>query len=232
MNDELLSWTDDTDPAATLSSLGSRPWKLLVVDDDPEVHDVTRLVLNDLSVFGRRLQLLHANSALQARAQLQQHPDIAVALLDVVMETAQAGLELVGHIRDELGLQECRLILRTGEPGYAPELTVVHEYDINDYRTKGELTHTRLITMVSTALRSYEQLHAMAEYRGALELVVRAAAELIGERTVGGLANAVLSQLAQLLRSPVHGMVCAQIDSQPDSDAACCHVLGATGWPR
>ena len=229
MNDELLSWTDDTDLPATPSSAALPPWKLLVVDDDIEVHEVTRFVLNELQVFGRPIQLLHAYSGIEAREQLRQHPDIAVALLDVVMETAQAGLELVGYIRDELGLLECRLILRTGEPGYAPELSVVDQYDINDYRTKGELTHTRLITMVSTALRSYRQLHAVSEQRRALESIVRAAAELMEERSLADLAAGVLAQLAMLLKRAVDGIVFIRDRSRSGAAPENCVLLAATG---
>ncbi|WP_300449999.1 EAL domain-containing protein [Accumulibacter sp.] len=229
MNDELLRWTDDTEPPDTLPSTGPLPWKVLVVDDDPEVHSVTRFVLSDLRVFGRPLHLLHAHSGGEARRQLDVHPDVAVALLDVVMETAQAGLDLVGYIRDELGLAECRLILRTGEPGYAPELTVIQEYDINDYRTKGELTHTRLITTVSSALRSYQQLHAIAEHRRGLELIVRAAADLMEEHAIANLAEGVLTQLAALLKLPVDGIVCTQKGSPLGGDGEHCYVVGAAG---
>ncbi|MBE2259563.1 MAG: EAL domain-containing protein [Rhodobacteraceae bacterium] len=229
MNDELLCWTDDGDPPAVPPAVAAPPWKLLIVDDDPEVHSVTRFVLNGLQVLGRPLQLLHAASSDEARALLAVHRDIAVALLDVVMETAQAGLELVSHIRDELGLLECRLILRTGEPGYAPELTVIQEYDINDYRTKGELTHTRLITAVSTALRSYQQLHAIGEYRRGLEAVVGAASRLIEERTTAGLARGVLEQLAVLLKSRLSGLICARQTPLSGDTGKPCQVVGAVG---
>ncbi len=229
MNDELLRWTDDTGSHDSVVPGGQCPWKILVVDDDPEVHGVTRFVLDGLHVFGRPLRLLHAFSGEEARRQLQVHPDIAVALLDVVMETAQAGLDLVGHIRDELGMSECRLILRTGEPGYAPELTVIQEYDINDYRTKAELTHTRLITTVSSALRSYQQLHAVAEHRRGLELIVRAAADLMEERAIANLAEGVLTQLAALLKLPVDGIVCTQKGSPLGGDGDHCYVVGAAG---
>lgn len=227
MNDELLCWTNDADLPSTLSS-ALPPWKLLVVDDDPEVHSVTRLVLHDRQVLGRPLHLLHAYSGTQARTLLAANPDIAVALLDVVMETAQAGLELVGYIRDHLRLVECRLILRTGEPGYAPELMVIEEYDINDYRSKGELTHTRLITVVSTALRSYQQLHVIAEQRRGLELIVHAAAELIEEHNIVSLANSVLKQLAALLKLPVDGLVCSRWEA-PGRAADEWQVVGAAG---
>ncbi|MBN8451708.1 EAL domain-containing protein [Accumulibacter sp.] len=229
MTDDLLHWADDAAGADAQAAAGLSPWKVLVIDDDPEVHTVTRFSLQDLRVFGRPLSLLHASSAAAARSLLRDHPDVAVVLLDVVMETAQAGLELVGFIRDELGLAECRLILRTGEPGYAPELTVIQEYDINDYRTKGELTHTRLITTVSSALRSYQQLHALAEHRRGLELIVRAAADLMQEHAIANLAEGVLTQLAALLRLPVDGIVCSQKGSPLGDDRERCYVVGATG---
>ncbi|HRF74483.1 MAG TPA: EAL domain-containing protein [Accumulibacter sp.] len=229
MNDDLLCWTDDTDLPGTPSPVGLPPWTLLVVDDDPEVHSVTRLVLNDLQILGRPLHLLHAHSGAEARALLAGHPEVAVALLDVVMETAQAGLELVSHIRQELGLVECRLILRTGEPGYAPELAVIQDYDINDYRTKGELTHTRLITAVSTALRSYQQLHAIAEQRRGLEVIVRAAAEMIDAHAIADLAGRVLNELAALLKLPVDGLVCVRSESPLGNIAKGWQVVGGAG---
>lgn len=200
-NDNLLRWTDDADQTEAHRPFSDPPWKLLVVDDDPEVHSVTRFVLNDLRIFDRPLHLVHAHNAQEARVQLRQHPDVAVALLDVVMETAQSGLELVGYIRNELKLAECRIILRTGQPGYAPELTVINSYDINDYRTKAELTHTRLITMVSTALRAYEQLRIIAENRRGLELIINAASELMERHAITSFAEGLLTQLAALLKS-------------------------------
>jgi diguanylate cyclase (GGDEF)-like protein len=160
---------------------------------------------------------------------LREHPDIAVALLDVVMETDQAGLELVGYIRDTLGLLECRIILRTGQPGYAPELAVISEYDINDYRTKAELTHTRLITTISAALRSYEQLRTIAEHRRGLELIVRAAADLLEQHAIADLAEGVLTQLAALLKLPLDGIVFVHRDASLGDDNDGCYVVGAAG---
>jgi diguanylate cyclase (GGDEF)-like protein len=230
MIDELFPLTDDSNITSDASwGVGAPPWKLLVVDDDPEVHSVTRFVLNDLLIFGRPLRLTHAYDGRQGREQLREHPDIAVALLDVVMETEQAGLDLVEYIRNALKLMECRIILRTGQPGYAPELKVIHEYDINDYRTKAELTHTRLITAVSAALRSYEQLHALAEHRRGLELIVGAAADLIEQHAITRLADGILTQLAALLKLPVDGIVCTQRGSPLGDDSEQCYIVGAAG---
>ena len=228
-DDNLLRWTDDTDQTDARRPVNALPWKLLVVDDDPEVHSVTRFVLNDLCIFGRPLRLLHAHSAREARELLGHHPDVAVALLDVVMETEQSGLDLVGYIRNTLGLAECRIILRTGQPGYAPELTVIHQYDINDYRTKAELTHTRLITMVSAALRAYDQLHVIAENRRGLELIIRAASDLMERHALSSFAEGLLTQLAALLNLSLDGLVCTQRGSPFGVDSDRCYVVGAAG---
>ncbi|HRF43448.1 MAG TPA: EAL domain-containing protein [Candidatus Competibacteraceae bacterium] len=229
MTDELIQFINDTESPDIRQAIQVLPWKILVVDDDHEVHNTTQFVLRDQYVFGRPLCLLHAYSGLEAHKHLREHPDIAVALLDVVMETEQAGLDLVEYIRDELKLTECRIILRTGQPGYAPELAVIHEYDINDYRTKAELTHTRLISTVSAALRSYQQLYAIAQNRRGLELIVGAAADLMEQHAISGLAEGVLTQLTALFKLPLDGIVCTQKGALSGGDDQHCYVVSAAG---
>jgi len=157
MQDELFQFaaesTELTLPKAILPAL-----KLLVVDDDSDVHTVTELLLRDLTFDGHRLHLLHAYSSAEAFAVLQNTPDIAILLLDVVMESDDAGLKLVQQIRETLHRKKIRIILRTGQPGYAPELTTIANFDINDYKTKTELTRERLYTCLMAAARSYLQL--------------------------------------------------------------------------
>lgn len=136
----------------------NQPWKILIVDDDEDIHDVTVLTLKRLSFDDRPLQFLHAYTALEARQYLTSYADVAVALVDVVMEAESAGLDLVKTIRDELKNEAIRIILRTGYPGLAPEESVTLNYDINDYREKTELTAQRLKTVIITALRSYKAL--------------------------------------------------------------------------
>lgn len=133
-------------------------WKVLIVDDDPEVHEATILACGSFEFEHRPLNLLSAYSGTEARTVLQDHPDVALLLLDVVMETSQAGLELVKYVRTTLNNQIIRIILRTGQPGEAPELDVIRDYDINDYRLKIDLTRQRLLTTVITTLRSYRDL--------------------------------------------------------------------------
>jgi CheY-like chemotaxis protein len=145
------------------SSTPLHPWQVLVVDDAAVIHELTAFLLARLLIDGRPLQLLHAYSAAEAQALLQAHPTIAVILLDVMMETEDAGLQLVKVIRHELGLKAVRIILLTGKPSLAPELETMRDYDINDYKVKTSLNRARLITMLTAALRAYQQLTTLSQ---------------------------------------------------------------------
>jgi len=202
-------------------------WRILVVDDDADVHSTTTFALKGVEMQGRALEFLHAYSSEEARAILAREPDIAVILLDVVMERPDAGLQLVRQIREELGLIEIRIILRTGQPGYAPELEAIRGYDINDYRTKSELTRTKLYTAVAAAVRSYEQLRALAASRAGLEHILSAGAQLMALHGVADAARGVLRQLAALLGRTEGGVlcVCESGHGRPDS----MRVIAAAG---
>ncbi|WKE65598.1 EAL domain-containing protein [Gallaecimonas kandeliae] len=199
-------------------------WQLLVVDDDQEVHQSTRFALGELRILGRPLNLLHAHSAAEAAEILRQHQDIAVVLLDVVMESTAAGLELVRLIRQELGLTKVRLVLRTGQPGYAPELEVIERFDINDYRTKGELTQARLVATLTTALRAYQQIDTIEHSRQGLELVVKACNQLMKFKGLADFSKGVLTQIAGFLGLPPDGILCAEYEAE-----AGWWVVGAAG---
>lgn len=164
-NEGLILFAEELESLATSAMSASETFKVLIVDDDEDVHLATHLTLKNMQFKGRKLEFLDAYSGEEAYYLLQTHPDTAVMLLDVVMETEQAGLNLISQIRQHLGLQSLRIILRTGQPGYAPELETVARYDINDYKTKTELTHDKLHVVMMTALRSYllyEELVALA----------------------------------------------------------------------
>lgn len=132
--------------------------RLLVADDDESVLQVTRLILSRFQYQGQRLEILEARSAAEVRQQLQDNPDIAILLLDVVMESDDAGLQLVDYIRHQLGNHRMRILLRTGQAGYAPERQVVQDYDINDYLLKSEVTQSRLWLSLTTAIRGYNDI--------------------------------------------------------------------------
>jgi len=136
-------------------------WRLLVIDDEPDVHKATTFALAGVKILGRSLEFLHAYNASEAVKMLSTESDVAVVLLDVVMESENAGLGLVKTIRRGLKLTELRIILRTGQPGYAPEIETIHDFDINDYKTKSELTRTKLYASVTAALRAYDQIRKL-----------------------------------------------------------------------
>ncbi|WP_215399227.1 SpoIIE family protein phosphatase [Rheinheimera oceanensis] len=149
-------------------------WTVLIVDDDVEIHQITRLALRDFNFQQHKLNFISAYSAAEARDILTAKHDIALILLDVVMETDDAGLTLVRYIRETLHNHLVRIILRTGQPGQAPEQRVVQDYDINDYRAKTELTVQRLNTSVVSALRSYIAIAQLAQLNTSLEQQVQA----------------------------------------------------------
>ncbi|MEI7431895.1 MAG: EAL domain-containing protein, partial [Betaproteobacteria bacterium] len=182
---------------------------VLIVDDEPDVHQVTMIALKGLVVEGRHLEFMHAYSAAEARTLLDQHNDLAVVLLDVVMETETAGLELVRYIREGLGNATIRIILRTGQPGYAPEIETIRAYDINDYKTKSELTQVRLFTSLTVAVRSYLQIQQLEANRRGLELIVAAGTELSKIAGIQRFAEGVVTQLCALLGVSADGVICA-----------------------
>ncbi len=155
-----------------------QPWKILVVDDEPDVHVVTRAVLRGCRFLDRPILLLEAGTAVRARALLDAHPDIAVAILDVVMETDDAGIGLIGTIRDDLKRRALRIVMRTGQPGLAPEREVIERYEISDYRLKSDLTAAALYTSVIVALRWYHEIFCRCQaeefLRQAKEIAERA----------------------------------------------------------
>jgi response regulator RpfG family c-di-GMP phosphodiesterase len=158
----------------------AHPWVLLIVDDESGLHDVSKLVLKRLQYHGRPLEILSAYSAFEAREILETRRDVAVALIDVVMEDDQAGLTLVRDMRETYGLRSTRIILRTGNPGMAPEREVIDHFEIDDYRDKTELTSNRLYTAVYTALRAYQTFSTLDQTAASLEQIIN----LVGDTRI------------------------------------------------
>lgn len=202
-------------------------WKVMIVDDDEAVHQVTQLVLGDFRFEDRPLEFLHAYSGREAYDMVQKHPDTALMLLDVVMETDQAGLELVRQIREQLRNHLVRIILRTGEPGQAPEEKVIVDFDINGYKEKTELTAQRLFTTVYSALRSYRDITIIERNKRGLEKVIESTAYIFGHENSRDFASAVLEQVASLLRMDNGVMYCRP--SVADDGQVSFEVAAATG---
>lgn len=195
MTDPFLFAAETEDVKPVLS--GS--WKILIVDDEPEVHAVTRLALNDFSFQGKNLTFLSAYSGEEARQLIKQQTDIAIILLDVVMETDDAGLQVASYIREQLKNDQVRIILRTGQPGQAPERDVIIHYDINDYKSKTELTAQKLFTVVMSGLRSYRDILSLEQSRQGLEKIIHASADLFSAHSMEQFINGVLQQLKSVL---------------------------------
>jgi signal transduction histidine kinase len=206
--DDILQIIDDR---AQPPDTGPR-WKIAVIDDDPAVHEGTRFALSDFMLNGQRVEILSASSAAEGRDLMRRHPDIAAVLLDVIMETDDAGLDLVDYIRNTLKNEAVRIILRTGHPGQAPERRIIVDYDINDYKAKTELTADKLFTTLTAALRSFQQLQRMEETRRGLEIIIDAASALYDFRSVQRLAEGFLTQAASLLNCDCGGILVVRED--------------------
>ncbi|WP_019937997.1 bifunctional diguanylate cyclase/phosphodiesterase [Bordetella sp. FB-8] len=224
-NDEaLIPFADDAlaDPGQTWSAA---VWQVLIVDDEPDVHAASKLALKGIPVEGRNIAFSHAHTAAQALTLLSQPNDFAVALIDVVMERDDAGLQLVRQIRETLDNKALRIILRTGQPGYAPEIDTIRQYDINDYRTKSELTQVRLFTCLTMAVRSYAQIRQLEAGRRGLEQILAASVELGKPVGLKKFASGVVTQLCALLNVEAQCLVCAAMNPSDQTP----YVLAAAG---
>lgn len=202
-NEEVIPLTER--PTSLVNELR---WKVLIIDDDVEVHNVTKLALRRFIFDGKAVTFLSAYSALEGKKLLVANPDIAVIFLDVVMEEEDSGLQMARYIRTELGNSLVRIILRTGQPGQAPEHKVVVEYDINDYKEKTELTTQKLHTTLVTALRSYRDMHIIELNRLSLKKIIDSSANMFELKSMSNFASGILSQLVALLNVNPSALYC------------------------
>lgn len=229
IDSELFVFAEEDTGDTTKSVNNKMPWKVLIVDDEEIVHKVTIWSLNTISFEMRSMVFLHAYSAREARQLFIEHSDIAVVLLDVVMEEDNAGLELVKYIRNVLHNSMVRIVLRTGQPGHAPMVKVMQEYDINDYREKTELTAEKLFASLTGALRSYRDLKTIENSRHGLERIIDSLASIYETRSMDSFASEALQQLAELLphTSEISGNESSFVIKE--RGAACISILAATG---
>lgn len=201
-------------------------WNILIVDDEKIVHESTKMVLHDFTFENKKINFLCAYSGEEAKAILEKEPDIAVVLLDVVMEKDDSGLELVKYIRDDLNNSFIRIVLRTGQPGQAPEEEVVINYDINDYKMKTELTLQKLLTTIVSALRSYSNLMDLEFNRRGLAEVLAIENDLYEIHNINVFAELLLSRIRNMY--PL-GPDSFYIRTYFDNDKKHFNVVAATG---
>lgn len=224
-------FANQSDQSETVA--GKPPFRILIVDDDEEIHVITRMALNDFQLDGRALEFVSAYSAAQAREIFKEQNDFALILLDVVMETDHAGLDLARWIRDSLNNRLIRIVLRTGQPGQAPEEDIIARYEIDDYKEKTELTYRKLMTLMYSSLRAYRELCRVERSRRSLEQIIRASAQLFSASSLRELSEGILEQVITLVTHAETAAYCnldgltAQRDGQGQFE-----VLAATGLYR
>jgi CheY-like chemotaxis protein len=186
-------------------------WNILIVDDEDQVHEMTKLTLRDFKYADKKLNFTSVYSAKEAIELLKNNDDFAVVILDIIMENSQAGLEVVEFIRNDLANRTLRIIIRSGEHGQKSQRFIVDNYDINDYREKSELTIERLYTSVRTAIVQYEQISELSqtkdeltELNSGLQLCIDAALEKQKSQTSKEFQNSRLVQMNELLNMLAH----------------------------
>ncbi|MBW5447993.1 DUF3369 domain-containing protein [Cohnella sp. CFH 77786] len=225
--EEFLTFADEDEVPGVEAGHGKEHWKVIIVDDELEVHHLTRMVLSDFEFDGQRLEFQSAYSEEEARQVLRDHPDAAIVLLDVVMDQDDSGLKLVRYIREELKNQAVRIILRTGQPGQAPEKVVITDYDINDYKEKTELTTQKLFTTIMAALRSYRDIMVIENNKVGLEQIIKSSADLFELKSMKKFASGVLTQLTSILNLHKNALHCNSFAVAKGQEKI--YVLAATG---
>jgi len=196
-----------------------KPWRILIVDDEVDIHTVTKMALKRFELEGRGVEFLSAFNSTEAKQALEENDDVALIFLDVVMETDDAGLKVAKWLREENKNTFTRIILRTGQPGQAPEEEVIMDYDINDYKQKTELDRTKLFTTVVTALRAYRDLIKIEQsrtyeraYRIGLQQVIESTTDLLEKKTLKNFFNGLLQQVVSLIHADQKGALIKPVD--------------------
>lgn len=185
-------------------------WKILIIDDEKDIHNVTKMVLKDVEFDGKGLLFESCFSGKDAKEVLKNDRNIAVILLDVVMESDTSGLDLIKYIRDDIQNHYVRIILRTGYPGEAPERDVILNYDINDYKEKTELTSQKLFTSVIAALRAYKDIVTINSNNRGLEKIIDVSSDIFELKKIMmfplALLNSIISIISLDDKSDISGL--------------------------
>lgn len=164
-DEESILFAEEESNENDTSQNNKKSWKILIVDDEHDIHSVTKLALIGVCFDAIPLEFISAYSGKEAQKIISDHPDIALILLDVVMESEDAGLQVAEFVRRTQKNALVRIVLRTGQPGYAPERSIIINYDINDYKEKSELTSQKLFTVTISSLRSYRDILTILKER-------------------------------------------------------------------
>ena len=198
---DMMIFADDENTSITPNE---DTWKLFIVDDDKDIHDITKLALKDLKFKDKYISFESAYSAEEAISKLKNNPQFAIVLLDIGMETSDAGLDVATFIRQQLQDNLTRIIIRTGQPGDVPENEIIDNYDINDYKSKTELTVEKLFTAIRTAIAQYDQINELATLNEELEERINSALEIQQQQQEALFLQDRTVQMGQLLNMLAH----------------------------
>lgn len=226
-DEDFLTFADEEQANTAGESYEKEKWKIIIVDDEQEVHHLTRLVLSDFEFDGKRIDFISAYTEKEALRVIQDNPDTAIILLDVVMDQDDSGLRIVKYIREQLKYTSVRIILRTGQPGQAPEKMVITNYDINDYKEKTELTTQKLFTTIMAALRSYRDIMVIENNKVGLEKIINSSADLFELKSMKKFASGVLTQLTSILNLHKNALHCNSFAVSKGQEEI--YILAATG---
>lgn len=208
MSDELMDFLID-DEKEVRSSSAVCCWNILIVDDDCAIHEATKYALANFCFQNKDIKWYDAFSAEEAKAVFYHQSDIALVFLDVVMETDDAGLNFLKWFRQSGINSSTRIVLRTGQPGQAPEPQIIVNYDLHDYKTKTELSSTKLFTTTVSALRAYNDMKRLEDAKKGLEDVFHASKKLLTIQSLKDFAYNALTSDLDLLGLSTFGVICS-----------------------
>ncbi len=213
-NSQLLFAPDDTDLEESISD-STAVWKIAIVDDDILVHQVTKMVLDDFKFDGLPIKFLSAYSAKEGFQLFKDNDDIAVCILDVIMETDTAGIELAHDIRRKLNNSSTRIVLRTGQPGLSIEEELISKYNINDYKTKTELTSSKLRTLIISCIRTYIEMQHLKASKSGVEKILNITSNIVANKNITDFSQEILAQIPAAINieeTPCNGLVAYKKD--------------------
>jgi len=224
-DDGLFDFQPEVEPGTEGGEVGLT---VLSVDDDASFQRSLRMALEGFRFQEQPVRLITAGSAAEAERLLAQTPDVSAMLLDVVMETDDAGLRLVRSVREQLGNAEVRIVLVTGQPGTAPRQQTLEQLDISEYWLKTDLYRERLQGILTGNLRTWREIHALGRAKRGLQQIVQAGHQLAGLRDLHAYSQHMLHELAQLLQVQPEGLVCVRADG-PAAPPLQARLVGAGG---
>ncbi|GEK11071.1 MULTISPECIES: DUF3369 domain-containing protein [Pseudoalteromonas] len=219
----------DEVPESPTNNIVDTYWDILVVDDEEDIHQVTKLVLSGFKFEDKALRFHHAYSAQEAKEILASQQNISVGLIDVVMESNHAGLDLIRYIRNDLENFDIRLVLRTGQPGEAPEESVIRDYDINDYKNKTELTAVKLKTLLYSALRAHRDIQTIEKHKMGLERIIDASSNFLQCSNIQDFASTILSHVSAVMGLSDSEIYCAAAVNHQANAPTKFKLLAASG---